>query len=107
MLFRSMWEILAIGAQAIVFLVDGSDAESIEEGKYIHNHFGERLTIPELVVVTKSDMPGAKTPGEVAAIMGLAEDHVVACDPRDSSASRALLLSFYDRAEISTLEAVI
>lgn len=100
--FDFMWEILAVGAHAILFLVDGSDSESIEELKYIYDHFGERLTIPELVMVTRSDMPEAKAPAEIAELMGLASDHVIACDSRDGVVSKALLLSFYDR-EIAAL----
>jgi len=105
--FDFMWEILAVGAHAILFLVDGSDPDSIEEVKYIYDHFGERITIPELVVVTKSDLPGARSPAEIAAMMGLAADHVVACDPRDSISAKAALFTFIERHELGLCEPAI
>lgn len=104
--FDFMWEILAIGADAILFLVDGSDPESLDEVKYIYDHFGERITIPELVVVTRSDLPGARSPAEIAAMMGLATDHVVACDSRDAASAKALLLHFYDSTDMKGREAL-
>nr|WP_241696970.1 GTP-binding protein [Mariprofundus sp. KV] len=105
--FDFMWEILAVGAHAILFLVDGSDPESIEEVSYIYDHFGERINIPELILVTKSDLEGALSPADVAARMGIDPSHVVACDPRSTNAAKATLLSFIESQKLEVCEPII
>jgi len=94
--FDFMWEILSVGTQAIVFLVDGSCPESIKELKYIYDHFGERITVPRFIIVNRSNVADAAKPAEIAALFGLSVDYVVACDPRERDAAQAVVLSFYE-----------
>jgi len=96
--FDFMWEILAVGASAVLFLVDGSDEQSQQELKYIYNHFGERTDLPALVAVTRQDIAGSMQPAEVATMLGISVEHVVSMDPRHSASSKALLLSRFTAA---------
>lgn len=105
--FDFMWEILAVGAHAILFLVDGSDPESIEELRYIYDHFGQRISIPELILVTRSDVAGAATAEDIAATMGIGVSHVVVCDPRDVRSGKAALLAFIESHKVRLCEPVI
>lgn len=102
--FDFMWEILAVGAHAILYLVDGSDPESIEEASYIYDHFGERINIPELIMVTKYDLDGALSPADIAATMGVDPGDVVVCDPRDTEAAKATLFAFIESQKLSDFE---
>lgn len=91
--FDFMWEILAVGASGIIFLVDGSDPTSIEEMKYIYKHFSEQLSVPALVGVTKQDVEGSLTPLEVSKSFGEDGVPVIGCDPRNKKDSKLLMLS--------------
>ncbi|PJA31401.1 MAG: hypothetical protein CO187_09600 [Zetaproteobacteria bacterium CG_4_9_14_3_um_filter_53_7] len=91
--FDFMWEILAVGANGVLFLVDGSDEQSLEELKYIYNHFGERIDLPGVVAVTKQDIAGSMQQSEVAAMLGISAEYVIPIDPRHSASSKALILS--------------
>jgi len=94
--FDFMWEILAVGTQAIVFMVDASSPESISELKYIYEHFGERSSMPRFIIVNKADAAGAATAADIAALFVLPVDYVAVCDPRDRDAAEAVLFTFYE-----------
>ncbi|TLS69119.1 hypothetical protein FE236_11205 [Mariprofundus erugo] len=96
--FDFMWEILAVGADGIVFLVDGSDPASIAEVSYIHDYFLRQSALPFVVGISRHDP--ASLSGNRAAIAGhldIPAELVFACDPRSASESKALLHSLYER----------
>jgi len=94
--FNFMWDILAVGAAGIIYLVDGSDPKSIDEMNHIYHHFRERLSIPGLVGVTRQDIDGAASADEVAKRLGAEEIPVMGCDPRKKEDSKVLILSLFE-----------
>ncbi|GAV20976.1 ADP-ribosylation factor family protein [Mariprofundus micogutta] len=97
--FDFMWEILAVGANGVLFLVDGSDETSLEELKYIYNHFGERTTLGRLVAVTRQDVSGAVQSEDLAAMLGISSDDVFGLDARSCDHIKPLLLSRFSDTE--------
>ncbi len=91
--FDFMWEILAEGADGIVFVVDGSDARSLEELKYIYEHYSARVKIPFLVVVTKQDIVKFVSLQGVASALGISAEQVKHVDARERGPVMELLLS--------------
>jgi len=94
--FDFMWDILAEGSVGIIYLVDASDPDSIEETKYIYHHFRERLTVPGIVGVTKLDVGGAISVREVSQCLDVDSLPVMGCDPREKKDSKVLVLSLLD-----------
>jgi signal recognition particle receptor subunit beta len=94
--FDFMWDILSVGAAGIIYLVDGSDADSIDELVYIFDHFNGKLGLPGIVGVTRQDITGAATPQEVAERLNGADIPVLGCDPRRKEDSKILVLSLFD-----------
>jgi len=95
--FDFMWEILAVGADGILILVDGSHPESLSELGHIHDHFSRANEVPCLVGVSKRDVPGSVSLDEVATMLDVHRDEVVAIDPRDADASMAALMGLLNR----------
>lgn len=66
--FRSMWERYCRGVQAIVFVLDAADQDTVEQAR---NELLELLAkpslrgIPLLVLGNKNDIPGALSTGEI------------------------------------------
>jgi len=94
--FNFMWDILAVGASGIIYLVDGSDSGSIDEMKHIYQHFRERTSIPGLVGVTRQDIDGTASADEVAKRLGGEGLPVMGCDPRRKEDSKVLILSLFE-----------
>lgn len=94
--FDFMWEILAVGADAILILVDGSDAGSLRELGHIHDHFSRTPEIPCLVGVSKRDQAGSVSLAEVAAMLDVPQAKVVAIDPRDAASAKSMLLAWLE-----------
>ncbi len=60
--FRSMWERYCRGVQAVVYVVDSSDHEALENARAELHELLSRpslATIPLLVLGNKNDLPGA------------------------------------------------
>lgn len=95
--FDFMWEILAVGADGIVFLVDGSDPASIDEISYIHDYFLRQSALPFVVGVSRHEAAAAGSCSAIAAHLDIPAERVFACDPRSSQESKTLLLALYDR----------
>jgi len=91
--FDFMWEILAEGADGIVFVVDGSDAGSLDELKYIYDHYCARIRIPFLVLVTKQDIAESVSLQHVASTLGVGAEKVKHVDVRERGSTMELLLS--------------
>lgn len=94
--FDFMWDILAVGAAGIIFLVDGSDPKSIDEMNHIFRYFRDRHSIPSLVGVTRQDLDGAANVEEVARQLGADSVPVIGCDPRKKEDSKVLILSLFE-----------
>lgn len=94
--FNFMWDILAVGAAGIIYLVDGSDSGSVNEMNHIYHHFRKRLSIPGLVGVTRQDIDGAASAEEVAERLGAEGIPVMGCDPREKDDSKVLILSLFE-----------
>jgi ADP-ribosylation factor-like protein 8 len=72
--FRSMWERYARGVQAIVFVVDAADLDSLETARQeLHDLMSKQsLTgIPLLVLGNKNDLPEALTANELISRLDL------------------------------------
>jgi len=91
--FDFMWEILAEGADGVVFVMDGSDLQSLDDLKYIYNHFSARADIPFLVAVTKQDIAKSTSLQHVASVLDIGLEHVKHVDARDRDSTMGLLLS--------------
>jgi len=95
--FDFMWEILAVGADGIVLLVDGSDPASVNEISYILDHFNQQCARPVIVGVSRHDAVAARHPDSIAAHLGIDPGHVMTVDPRNPDDAKLLLLNLCNR----------
>lgn len=94
--FEAMWEVLSEGMIGFILLVSAVDDRSVGEGAHILESFSRYADVPYVVAVTHLDrLEGdpAEHLDRVRGELGLdpATD-VMACDPRDRDAVKALLL---------------
>jgi signal recognition particle receptor subunit beta len=94
--FSFMWDVLAVGAVGVIFLVDGSDVGSVDEMKYIYHHFRDRLHAPAIVGVPKQDLNGSISAEEVGAHLQADNIPIIGCDPRNKEDSKMLVLSLLE-----------
>jgi len=94
--FDFMWDVLAVGAVGAVFLVDSSDAESVNEMKYIYHYFRDRMRLPAVVGVTKQDIRGSIEPEQIRVHLEADNVPVICCDPRNKEDSKMLVLSLLE-----------
>ncbi|NPA80212.1 MAG: GTP-binding protein [Thermotogae bacterium] len=71
--FSYMWDDLLQGADGFIFLIDGSDPESLEAAREMLRTYREKTSIPFIVGITHSDVPRSMTPEEVAKYLELPE----------------------------------
>jgi len=94
--FSFMWDVLAVGAVGVIFLVDGSNAGSVDELKYIYHYFRDKLHTPAVVGVTKQDLAGAMSTDEVGAHLEADDAPIIGCDPRNKEDSKMIVLSLLE-----------
>lgn len=73
---RPLWRSYTRCTDGIVFVVDSVDQERMEEAKIELQRTAstpENKGIPILILANKQDLPGAKDPKEIAAILNLTE----------------------------------
>lgn len=94
--FEVMWEILSEGMIGFILLVNASDDRSLEEAGHIHEQFRHYADVPYVVGVSHLDeSQGAPEEvfNRVRQVLELPADvDVVACDPRDRSDVKRLML---------------
>lgn len=98
--FDFMWEILAVGADAVLLLVDGSDPDSVSELRYIYAHFDQRHDMPLWVGVTRSDHPASRSAAEIATMLDLPTTVVVGCDPRSRFEMATILTALIHSSDL-------
>jgi len=96
--FNFMWKILSKGAIGAIFLVDSTCDESLLEMKKMFEYFSEHVDLPVVVGATKQDLPGAKTPDEIAALLDLGDTMVIPVDARVKEGSKMLALTLLGNA---------
>ncbi len=96
--FNFMWDILARGAIGALFLVDSASKESIEEMSKMYAYFREKVGLPALVAATKQDLPGAKPPAELAAMLDLGDVPVIPLDAREKEQNKMAVLTLLENA---------
>lgn len=96
--FNFMWKILSKGAIGAIFLVDSTCDESMLEMKKMFLYFSEHVDLPVVVGATKQDLPGAKTPDEIAAFLELGDTMVIPVDARDKESGKMLTLTLLGNA---------
>lgn len=73
---RPLWRTYAKGAEAIIFVIDSSDHNSIEEAKIELaqiNKYPEIANLPILILANKQDLPGAIDIEQLHAMLNLNE----------------------------------
>lgn len=88
--FDFMWDILARDADALLVLVDSTDRSTLTLARQLLRRLARRRT-PYLVVATKQDGHRPMPPQEIARLLGVASQRVVACDPRQKASTHAVL----------------
>ena len=66
--FRSMWERYCRGVQAIVYVVDSADHESLEQSKHELHELLDKPSlagVPVLILGNKNDLDGALSQAEL------------------------------------------
>jgi len=96
--FNFMWKILSKGAIGAIFLVDSTSDESMLEMKKMFEYFSEHVDLPVVVGATKQDLPGAKSPDEIAALLELGDTMVIPVDARVKEGSKMLALTLLGNA---------
>ncbi|EAU54097.1 GTP-binding protein [Mariprofundus ferrooxydans] len=96
--FNFMWKILSKGAIGAIFLVDSTSDESMLEMKKMFEYFSENVDLPVVVGATKQDLPGAKSPDEIAALLELGDTMVIPVDARVKEGSKMLALTLLGNA---------
>ena len=61
-------------------------------------YFSEHVDLPVVVGATKQDLPGAKTPDEIAALLDLGDTMVIPVDARVKEGSKMLALTLLGNA---------
>lgn len=73
---RPLWKPYTRATDAVVFVVDSTDIERLEEAKLeLHRimRTPDNVGVPLLVIANKQDLPSAKSPGELERSLGLSE----------------------------------
>ena len=90
--FSRMIPVLARGAHALLFLVDGASRSRILAAKRMYEARYKALPVrARLVAANKQDLPGALEPRGVAEIMGLPEELVVPLVALDRESAMGVL----------------
>ncbi len=96
--FNFMWDILAKGAIGAIFLVDSSCDESLREMQKMFTYYQEKVGLPVIVGATKQDLPGARSPDELAEILKLEDIPIVPLDAREKEENKMLALTLLENA---------
>lgn len=89
--FRFMWDQLANGMDALLLLVDSTDAGSWPEARMIYSFFTSAGDIPTVICANKQDLPGAHPPEAVAEAIGARGAPVLPLIARDRASARLAL----------------
>lgn len=92
--FDFMWEILAVGADAILVIVDGSDDASVHEARHIFDQIEGSKHLPFLFGISRQDHPAVADVAMLASRLGVRTDQITACDPRDGLQTRQMLTAW-------------
>ncbi len=88
--FDFMWDILARDADALLVLVDSTDRSTLTLARQLLRRLARRRT-PYLVVATKQDGHRPMSLQEIARLLDVASQRVVACDPRQKASTHTVL----------------
>ncbi|MCU0229121.1 MAG: ATP/GTP-binding protein [Bryobacterales bacterium] len=93
--FDFMWEVTCEGAQGLVLLVAADRPACFIEAKRTLRFLRERISVPVVIGLTRSDIGEQWDPNEVGAYLNVPPECVVNIDPRDAaSCMEALRLLF-------------
>jgi signal recognition particle receptor subunit beta len=89
--FRFMWDIVAIGADGFVLLVDAERPETWPESAAMAAYLEEQITAPVVVGVNRA-RARPDLVAQVAAALGRSDLVLVPCDVTDRSSARELVV---------------
>jgi len=91
--FNFMWKLLSRGALGTVFLVDSSSQRAIDEGKLMYQFYRQQADTPIVIGATHRDVAGARDLQTLADALGIQNNTVIPCDPRQKEDSKMLVLA--------------
>ncbi len=103
--FNFMWDILAKGALAAVFLIDSTSEASLTEARKMYDYYREKVRLPVVFGATKQDLPGAISPEEIAERLDLGDVPVIPLDARVKEENKAIVLTVLENALVEAVEA--
>ncbi len=100
--FSFMWEILAREMDSFVVLIDGTDRPSLPDAAQLIALFSGFQTVPYLIAVNKSDLPGQLTLEAIRRGTGAGpEIPILPCTAIDRNSVRAVLVQLVASIERS------
>jgi uncharacterized protein len=91
--FRFMWDIVSEGMDALLVLVDGTNADSWPDAASISHHLHDVSKPPTIVAINKADLAPPGAIDQVRAVIGLDDAAYAPCDILDELSARTTLIA--------------